>query len=62
MENDWLEALIALAGQLFCNAGNATYVWAPTNRTALERTGLALGRLAWILTSAMLSSRILFTG
>ena len=40
LENDWLEALIALPEQLFYNTGIATYVWVLTNRKALERKGL----------------------
>ncbi len=39
LENDWLEALIALPEQLFYNTGIATYVWVLTNRKALERKG-----------------------
>lgn len=39
LENDWLEALIALPEQLFYNTGIATYVWLLTNRKAPERRG-----------------------
>jgi len=39
LENDWLEALVALPEQLFYNAGIATYVWVLTNRKAAERKG-----------------------
>jgi len=39
LENDWLEALIALPEQLFYNTGIATYVWVLTNRKAGERRG-----------------------
>ena len=39
LENDLLEALIALPEQLFYNTGIATYVWLLTNRKSLERTG-----------------------
>jgi type I restriction enzyme M protein len=39
LENDWLEALIALPEQLFYNTGIATYVWVLTNRKAKERKG-----------------------
>jgi type I restriction enzyme M protein len=39
LENDWLEALIALPEQLFYNTGIATYVWVITNRKARERKG-----------------------
>jgi type I restriction enzyme M protein len=40
LENDWLEALVALPEQLFYNTGIATYVWVLTNRKAAERKGL----------------------
>jgi type I restriction enzyme M protein len=39
LENDWLEALIALPEQLFYNTGIATYVWVLTNRKAPHRKG-----------------------
>ena len=39
LENDWLEALIALPEQLFYNTGIATYVWVLTNRKAAQRRG-----------------------
>src|SRR5438309_6293606 len=39
LENDWLEALIALPEQLFYNTGIATYVWVLTNRKARHRKG-----------------------
>ncbi len=39
LENDLLEALIALPEQLFYNAGIATYVWVLTNRKAAQRRG-----------------------
>ena len=39
LENNWLEALIALPEQLFYNTGIATYVWVLTNRKAPERRG-----------------------
>jgi type I restriction enzyme M protein len=39
LENDLLEALIALPEQLFYNTGIATYVWVVTNRKAPERKG-----------------------
>jgi type I restriction enzyme M protein len=42
LENDWLEALIALPEQLFYNTGIATYVWVITNRKAAERRGKVL--------------------
>lgn len=39
IENDWLEAIIALPEQLFYNTGIATYIWVITNRKAKERKG-----------------------
>ena len=39
LENDWLEALVALPEQLFYNTGIATYVWVLTNRKASKRKG-----------------------
>lgn len=39
LENDWLEALIALPEQLFYNTGIATYVWVVTNGKRRERKG-----------------------
>jgi type I restriction enzyme M protein len=40
LENDLLEALIALPEQLFYNTGIATYIWVVTNRKAKAREGL----------------------
>lgn len=40
LENDLLEAIIALPEQLFYNTGIATYVWLLTNRKAAERRGV----------------------
>ena len=39
IENDWLEAIVALPEQLFYNTGIATYIWVVTNRKAQERKG-----------------------
>ncbi|MCY3817949.1 MAG: class I SAM-dependent DNA methyltransferase [Gammaproteobacteria bacterium] len=39
LENDLLEAMIALPEQLFYNTGIATYVWVLTNRKLPERRG-----------------------
>ncbi len=39
VENDWLEAVVALPDQLFYNTGIATYFWIVTNRKAPERRG-----------------------
>ena len=39
IENDWLEAIVALPDQLFYNTGISTYVWVLTNRKEPERKG-----------------------
>ena len=39
IENDWLEAIVALPEQLFYNTGIATYVWILTNRKDPARKG-----------------------
>jgi type I restriction enzyme M protein len=39
IENDWLEAVVALPDQLFYNTGISTYFWIVTNRKAPERWG-----------------------
>ncbi|MDX2201040.1 MAG: class I SAM-dependent DNA methyltransferase [Phycisphaerae bacterium] len=39
IENDWLEAIVALPDQLFYNTGIFTYVWILTNRKRPERRG-----------------------
>jgi type I restriction enzyme M protein len=39
IENDWLEAVVALPDQLFYNTGISTYFWVLTNRKAAERRG-----------------------
>ena len=39
IENDWLDAIVALPDQLFYNTGIFTYVWLVTNRKPLERRG-----------------------
>jgi type I restriction enzyme M protein len=39
VENDWLEAIVALPEQLFYNTGIPTYVWVLTNRKPKERRG-----------------------
>ena len=37
LENDWVEAIIALPTDLFYNTGIQTYVWLLTNRKSVER-------------------------
>ena len=39
IENDWLDAIVALPDQLFYNTGIFTYIWLVTNRKAAERRG-----------------------
>lgn len=39
IENDWLEAIIALPLNLFYNTGIATYIWVLTNRKSEDRKG-----------------------
>ena len=39
IENDWLEAVVALPDQLFYNTGISTYFWILTNRKAPEHEG-----------------------
>ena len=50
IENDWLEAVIALPEQMFYNTGIGTYVWIVTNRKEGRRKGriqLLDARDAW---------------
>ncbi|MGH8175499.1 MAG: type I restriction-modification system subunit M [Steroidobacter sp.] len=39
IENDWLEAVVALPDQLFYNTGISTYIWILTNRKESRRRG-----------------------
>jgi type I restriction enzyme M protein len=39
IENDWLDAVVALPDQLFYNTGISTYFWVLTNRKSPERRG-----------------------
>ena len=39
IENDWLDAIVALPDQLFYNTGIFTYIWLVTNRKHPERRG-----------------------
>jgi type I restriction enzyme M protein len=39
IENDWLEAIVALPDQLFYNTGISTYFWVLTNRKRPDRQG-----------------------
>ena len=40
IENDWLEAVVALPDQLFYNTGISTYFWIVTNRKSEQRKGM----------------------
>ena len=39
IENDWLEAIVALPLNMFYNTGIATYIWVLSNRKAADRRG-----------------------
>lgn len=39
IENDWLEAIVALPDQMFYNTGISTYIWIVTNRKSKLRRG-----------------------
>ena len=39
IENDWLEAIVALPDQMFYNTGISTYIWVLTNRKEPDRVG-----------------------
>jgi len=39
IENDWLEAIVAMPTELFYNTGIATYIWIVTNRKPERRRG-----------------------
>lgn len=39
IENDWLDAIVALPDQLFYNTGILTYIWLVTNRKPAHRRG-----------------------
>ena len=50
IENDWLEAIVAMPEQMFYNTGIGTYVWIVTNRKEARRRGkiqLIDGRDRW---------------
>jgi type I restriction enzyme M protein len=51
IENDWLEAVVALPDQIFYNTGIFTYFWVVTNRKSPERRGkvqLVDARELWV--------------
>jgi type I restriction enzyme M protein len=39
IENDWLEAVVAMPTEMFYNTGIATYIWIVTNRKPEQRAG-----------------------
>lgn len=39
IENDWLEAIVAMPEQMFYNTGIGTYIWIVTNRKETRRKG-----------------------
>jgi type I restriction enzyme M protein len=39
IENDWLEAIVAMPTEMFYNTGIATYIWMVTNRKPAHRKG-----------------------
>ena len=39
IENDWLEAIVAMPEQMFYNTGIGTYIWIVTNRKEARRKG-----------------------
>ena len=50
IENDWLEAIVALSEQMFYNTGIGTFIWVVTNRKEKKRRGkiqLIDGRERW---------------
>jgi type I restriction enzyme M protein len=51
IENDWLEAVVALPEQLFYNTGISTYIWVLSNHKEAHRKGkvqLIDGRNHWV--------------
>lgn len=60
LENDYLEALIALPQQLFYNTGISTYVWLLSNKKPAERSGRVVlidASEAWLLRQKSLGSK-----
>jgi type I restriction enzyme M protein len=60
IENDWLEAVVALPDQLFYNTGISTYLWIVTNRKRPERRGkvqLVDVRGSWVKTRRSLGEK-----
>jgi type I restriction enzyme M protein len=60
IENDWLEAVVALPDQLFYNTGISTYFWVVTNRKSPGRRGkvqLVDARELWVKMSKSLGEK-----
>jgi type I restriction enzyme M protein len=60
LENDYLEALIALPQQLFYNTGISTYIWVLSNRKTEDRKGQVLlidASDAWLLRQKSLGAK-----
>ena len=60
IENDWLEAVVALPDQLFYNTGISTYFWVVTNRKSPKRRGkvqLIDARESWTKTRKSLGNK-----
>ena len=60
LENDYLEALIALPQQLFYNTGISTYVWVLSNKKQPDRVGRVLlidASEAWLLRQKSLGAK-----
>ena len=39
LENDWLDAIVAMPNDLFYNTGIATYIWLINNKKSADRRG-----------------------
>lgn len=60
IENDWLEAIVALPEQLFYNTGISTYIWIISNRKEPQRKGkvqLIDARNLWVLMEKSLGNK-----
>jgi type I restriction enzyme M protein len=61
IENDWLEAIVALPDQLFYNTGISTYLWVLTNKKAPKRKGkvqLIDARRFWVKMPKSLGNKL----
>ncbi|MER7903729.1 MULTISPECIES: type I restriction-modification system subunit M [Streptomyces] len=60
LDNDWLEAIVALPDQLFYNTGISTYFWILTNRKDAQHKGKVLlldARDQWVKTQKSLGDK-----